>query len=74
MTNIDGITPRTPHNPEKPVKVDKEDTNMSISHLLLKGFVESVIKDEPFEVKFKSLTTEEQHASDVIVTRNYGAQ
>tara|TARA_R110002096_G_scaffold54771_4_gene141175 strand:- start:774 stop:1247 length:474 start_codon:yes stop_codon:yes gene_type:complete len=77
MDNIPGISkikePTEPTDAPAPVR-HVEDTQMSISHLLLKGFVVDVVKEGRFEAKFKSLKTDDVHRIDSIVILHYGTE
>ena len=73
MSNIPGISKATEEKTEAP-KTQKEDTQMSVSHLLLKGYVVDIIKEGIFEAKFKSLKTEDVHKVDSIVVLTYGTE
>lgn len=70
MNEVEGINPRKadPHTSPAPV----EDSKISISHLLIKGYVEDTVVEEPFVVQFKSLTTEQIHAIDSLVVVLHG--
>jgi hypothetical protein len=70
MAAIPGIN----SNPTEPQQVQEEDTTMNISHLLIKGYVEDVIKEARFEVKFRSLTTEEVQKVDTLVVAMNGTE
>jgi hypothetical protein len=76
MDNIPGISKITePTEAAKPApKQHVEDTQMSISHLLLKGFVVDIVKEGRFEAKFKSLKTDDVHRIDSMVILNYGTE
>ena len=56
------------------VKLPKEDTKMSVSHLLMRGFVEDVVEEGLFTAKFKSLTTEQVHEADSLIVLTYGTE
>ena len=65
----------SPSEPQKPkVTLPTEDTKMSVSHLLMRGYVENVVEDGAFKAKFKSLTTEEVHEADSHIILTYGTE
>jgi hypothetical protein len=71
MDEVEGISRPKTSNPYIG-GTPAEDSSMSISHLLLRGYVEGSIVNEPFEVVFKSLTTEQIHEVDSMVVALQG--
>lgn len=68
---IEGISPKKEEEVQV-TKIEVEDTKMSVSHLLTKGYVESNVKEGIISARFKSLTTEQVHETDSMVVALYG--
>lgn len=71
---IEGVTPEKPNSAPVKVNVELEDTKMSISHLLTKGYAQGLVKDGIITAVFRSLTTEQVHETDSAVVAMFGVQ
>jgi hypothetical protein len=60
------------NEPVKAPKKPSEDSRMSLSHLLLKGYVIGSVKSGKFEAVFKSLNTREVQDVDKLVILSHG--